>query len=188
MQIKLGKIADIQFGPYEKGTEAGGIKYLLAGHFDDLLQPNLFEKSFIDSNEKTERFLLKPNDVILAGKGLRTFAWAYNSDYGECVPSSLFYTLKTDSKVILGAYLACLLNSEQMQYKLKLIGSGATITSIPKKELAELKLNIPPIAEQQKIVEAANLLDREIELTQQLLQKKQTLKRGVLNEMIKKIK
>src|SRR5690554_6027919 len=140
---KLGNIAEIQFGSYDKPQEKGSVKYLHAGHFDNLFKPTRFEDSFIELDGKNDKFLLQPNDVILAGKGHRTFAWAFNPDFGQAIPSSLFYIIKTNPSKVLGAYLAQYLNSEKIQYNLKLIGAGATITSIPKKELEEITVDIP---------------------------------------------
>ncbi|ALJ05188.1 hypothetical protein APS56_08650 [Pseudalgibacter alginicilyticus] len=184
MVYKLGNIAEIQFGSYDKPQEKGSIKYLHAGHFDKLFKPTKFEESFVELDGKNDKFLLQPNDVILAGKGHRTFAWAYNPDFGKAIPSSLFYTIRTKPSKVLGAYLAQFLNSEKTQYNLKLIGAGATITSIPKKELEEITVEIPSLEEQKKIVDFIELLDEDLRLTQNLLEKRAALKKGLVNKLI----
>jgi restriction endonuclease S subunit len=184
MLQKLGDIAEIQFGSYDKPQEKGSVKYLLAGHFNKLYKPTKFEKSFVELDSKNEKFLLQPNDVILAGKGHRTFAWAYNKDLGKAIPSSLFFIIKTDPSKIKGAYLAYYLNSEKVQYNLKLIGAGATITSIPKKELEEISINVPSLLEQNRVIEFIRLLDEDIELTQNLLAKRVSLRKGLINKLI----
>lgn len=181
---KIGVIAEVQFGPYIKGKDKGSVKYLLGSHFDDNLQPNNFQDSYIELNHKVEKFQLQHNDVVLAGKGLRTFAWAYNNNYGPIVPSSLFYLLRAPEDLIISDYFAAVLNSERVQHELALIGAGATITSIPKKELKELEIAIPPIEDQKKFLEIYNLLDKDIELTDKLLQEKRNLKRGVVNDLL----
>lgn len=184
MTIRLGEIADIQFGPHGRGEETGEVKYLLGRHFGSLNKPNLFEKSYISITEKQERLLLKSGDVILAGKGLRIFAWAYQEEFGKCIASSLFYLLRPKTNKVIGQYLAHFLNTDKIQHKLKLIGSGATIISIPKKELAEVKIEVPDLKKQMTIVERMKLLDKDITLTQQLLEKKKLLRKGVINHII----
>lgn len=186
MVQKLGNIAEIQFGSYDKPKEKGNIKYLHAGHFDKLFSPAKFEKSFIELDGKNDKFLLQPNDVILAGKGHRTFAWAYDTDFGQAIPSSLFFIIRVKASEVLGAYLAQYLNSEKIQYNLKLIGAGATITSIPKKELEEITVVIPSMEEQRKFVEFIELLDEDLQLTQDLLKKRTALKKGLINKLISK--
>lgn len=184
--LKLGKIAEIQFGPHLKANSVGNTKFLMASHFDGNLKPTAFNRSYVDLDERSERFLLQPNDVILAGKGHRTFAWAYHENFGPAVPSSLFYLLRAPQNQLIGAYLAAVLNSERLQYQLGLIGAGATITSIPKRELSEIELSIPSIQEQQRFLEIYQLLEKDIELTHELLAKKRTLKRGLINELLTK--
>ncbi|MFC4636440.1 restriction endonuclease subunit S [Dokdonia ponticola] len=184
MNRKLRDIADIQFGSYDKPTSIGEVKYLHASHFDKLLNPTKFKESFIELDDKNEKFLLQENDVILAGKGHRTFAWAYDISFGKIIPSSLFFIIRINSQEILNTYLAQYLNSEKVQYNLKLIGAGATITSIPKKELEQITIAIPSLEEQQRIVNLIELMDKEVILIQELLKKQTALKKGVVNILI----
>jgi restriction endonuclease S subunit len=184
MVSKLDEITEIQFGLYEKSQDEGNVKYLLASHFDSSFYPAKFENSYINLDEKSTRFLLEPNDVILAGKGNRIFAWAYDESFGPSVPSSIFYLVRPKSHTVLGAYLAYYLNSTKTQSNLQSIGAGGTITSIPKRELEQIEIVIPSLDEQQKIVRLAKLLDRNIELSEEIIGLKKTLKRGLINEMI----
>lgn len=187
MQEILGNIGDIFFGSYEKPELEGEIKYLHAGHFDELYLPSKFEGSYISPSSNTDKYLLQHNDVILAGKGHRLFAWAYNVDFGKAVPSSLFYIIRTNPHQVLGEYLAIVLNSERMQHKLKLIGAGATIPSVPKKELKQLRIPIPALNEQLRIMELVYLSNKDIELTQAVLVAKEKLRKGAINKMLNKM-
>lgn len=181
---RLHQLAQVKFGPHETPMSTGEAKYLLASDFDDNLQPSNFKDNYIDLDDRTARFMLQPNDVILAGKGHRLFTWAYHPDFGTCVPSSLFYIIRTDPKVILGKYLALFLNSEKTQHQLKLIGAGASVVSIPKKELNQIAIFVPPIKTQQRMIEMADLIDQDIHLTTALLQQKKILKHSLFNTMI----
>lgn len=184
MHIKLAKIADIQYGTYAKALEDGDVKYLHAGHFDNFTRLSQFSDSFIELDGKLSKFLLANNDVIFAAKGSRNFAWAYKSEFGQCVPSSLFYILRTDPSKILGEYLAHYLNSERVQYIIKQMLTGGGTPSIPKKEFNELEIEIPSIETQQKIIELARLIDEDIQLTNDLLILKKNLKKGLITKMI----
>jgi restriction endonuclease S subunit len=185
MKHKLGDIANIHFGPYLKGGDDGDVKYLLASHFDKSFRPTKFEHSFIELDKKTNEELLQPNDIILAGKGQRTFAWAYDKEMGPCVPSSLFFVLHTNPNEVDGKYLAHYLNTEKMQHQLKLIGGGLTVPSIPKKELQKLSIHIPSMDEQMRFVELAELLEEDVALTELLLSRKRAMRKSVLNRIIK---
>ncbi|WP_407557877.1 restriction endonuclease subunit S [Winogradskyella sp. 4-2091] len=181
---KLGEIADVQFGLYQKKEMEGSVKYLTSSHFDDDLNPTLFENSFVKLENKDNKFLLKSNDIILAGKGQRIFAWAYEEKFGKVIPSSLFYIIRTDENQVNGHYLSTILNSSKKQYELTLLGSGSSMISITKKELLDLEIALPPLEEQKKIVKISKLLDEEISITSQILEKKRMFKQGVLNQLL----
>lgn len=183
--VKLGEISEIQFGLYCKKSEVGNVKYLTTSHFDDFLTPNLSSKdSYIELEKKNERFLLQPNDVILTGKGQRIFAWAYDEAFGDVVPSSLFYIIKTNKTQVNGYYLASVLNSARKQYELTLLGSGSSVLSINKKDLLDLEIPLPSLEEQNRISEMLKVMEDEVSLTSKLLDKKRDLKKGILNQLI----
>lgn len=185
MKYKLSDIAEIYYGPHEKGLMKGNIKYLVSSHFDDSYHPSLFKDSFIAGTKGRERYLLQANDVIVTGKGQRLFAWAYKEEYGEVIPSSLFYIIKIkDSSKLIGEYLANVLNSQKINYKLKSLSGGTSIPSIQKKELGQLSIYIPPIEKQRQVINMAKLLDKDVALATQLLEKKKAFRKGLLNRVI----
>lgn len=184
MRVKLGDIAQIHFGPYENGELSGEAKYLLSSHFNAAIEPEFFNRSFVNVHSKNERSILQSNDVILAGKGNRLFAWAYQPEFGLTIPSSLFYVIRTNPADVLGEYLAIWLNSAKMQHKLTLLAAGATTPSLPKKEVKRLSIYLPELDEQKTIVNINRALDVDIALTEALLNRKRSLKRGVINELL----
>ncbi|MCW3785490.1 restriction endonuclease subunit S [Plebeiibacterium sediminum] len=185
MKYRLNDIAQIYYGPYEKAETKGMIKYLVSSHFDEFFEPSLFKESYIDAIKDAEKYILRPNDIIVTGKGQRIFAWAYKEEYGQVIPSSLFYIIKiNDSSKLIGEYLANVLNSQKVNHKLKSLSGGTSIPSIQKKELGQLSIYIPPIEKQRQIIDMSKLLDKDVELATQLLEKKKALKTGLLNMII----
>jgi len=184
MQTKLGHIANIQFGIHQTNQVKGAIKYLLVKHFDEDFQPTLFADSYIEENTKTVKALLQPNDVLFTGKGFRQFAWTYQESFGAVVPSSVFYVLQPDTSIILPEYLTIILNSEKMRHTFRMIGLGVAIPSIPKTELKEIKISIPPLEQQQKIIAFAEWHQKEISLTKVILQKKKDIFNSYLKQAI----
>lgn len=185
MRRKISDIANIYFGLQEKTNKLGKIKYLTSSHFDDSLQPTKFKDSFICECKDEERYVLQPNDIIVTGKGQRIFAWAYKQEFGKIVPSSIFYIIriKSDSEVR-SEYLANAINTDKIIFKLKSLGLGTSILSIQKNELAQIKINIPTLKEQDKVIDLARLLEKDVELHSLMLQKKRALKKELLNKII----
>lgn len=189
MKHQLNEIAQIFYGPYEKAETKGNIKYLVSSHFDEFFEPSEFKDSYVDSVKDAEKYILRPNDVIVTGKGQRIFAWAYKVEYGTVIPSSLFYIIKlSNNSNIIGEFLANVLNSEKVNHKLKSLSRGTSIPSIQKKELGLLQINIPTIEKQKQIIELSKLLDKDVTLATELLEKKKALKTGLLNMIINNTK
>lgn len=184
MNYKLGDIAKIQFGLYEKNKVQGEVKYLLAQHFDEAGRLTDFKDSYINSTVDNKRFLLQDNDVLLTGKGFKKFAWLYKKEIGQAIASSLFFIIKPNTKIILPQYLVLSLNSIKMKHYFKILGEASTIPSIPKKELMQLKIKVPSIEKQQKIVRMATLIDKDIQLSKEIVAQKIALKKAVLEKMI----
>lgn len=185
MKYLLRNIAKIYYGPHIKASTKGSIKFLVSSHFDEFFEPSLFKESYIDSVNDTEKYILRPNDIIVTGKGHRIFAWAYKEEYGKTVPSSLFYIIRiNESMELLAEYLAIYLNSKEVNHKLKSLSRGTSIPSIQKKELEQTKIDIPTIEQQRNIIKISKLLDSNIRLSEELLEKKKTFKNGLLNRLI----
>lgn len=184
MSFKLNQIVEIKFGPYIKDKQTDGVKYLSASHFDNDANLSLFDENSYVDKVKVEGDILIEGDVLLTGKGNRLFAWEYKTEYGKCVASSLFYVIKVDVTIVLPEYFTLLMNTSRIIHQLELISGGATVPSIPKKELLELEITIPSLTEQKKVIKATRLLDENIKLTTQLLENKKNLKQGVINKLI----
>lgn len=183
MRVKLKQMAHIFYGPHQKAQLGGEVKYLVASHFDALHQPTAFKESYIDTPK--EQAILKEGDVIFTGKGHRFFAWAYTPDFGKAVPSSLFYIIRIEeNQPVLSEYLAYLLNSTKINGKLKSFSMGTSLPSIQKNELGGLTIDLPSLEHQQKVVKLSKLMDEDIQLTKQLLEKKMTLRAAIINKAI----
>lgn len=187
MQVKIEDIAlSVKYGPHIKTMEKGEVKYLKANHFDEDYRLSDFSNSYTKTEAKLAKFLLNEQDVLLAAKGFRFFAWAYDRSFGDCIASSVFYVIKVDTNLVLARYLALYLNLPRVQHTLKNIGLGVSTPSIPKKELQRLTIDLPSLKEQQRIINVIEVIDQQIEIENQILVEKKKLKTGLINYLISK--
>lgn len=181
MISKIANILDfIRFGPHLRSEEAGQVRYLKGTHFDVEYELTEFESSYVSKEKGMEKFLLKENDVIVAAKGFRNFAWRYTVDHGPCIASSLFYVIRIRQDLMSSEYFTLLINSPRIQHRLKMMGMGVTIPTIPRKEFTQMKVWVPPKAEQQKVEEVNRLMKHEICLERTILEKKIQRKNGII--------
>ncbi|MBB3840280.1 restriction endonuclease S subunit [Runella defluvii] len=185
MNLKLSEIAEIRFGYYDAPSEDGELHYLQAKHFDESGILTRFDESYIPKDEKSQKHILKPGDILLAGKGYRLFAWQYRGEPTPAVASTLFFVIEPlDKTVILPEYLTTFLNLPQTQAYLKQLGAGTSIPSIRKNELSDLSIAVPDASIQQKVAQIYSLHIQEIDLLRQLIVEKQVFIENLLKKII----
>lgn len=184
MKKKLGDVAQLQFGVYEKPGIKGNAAYLQAKHFDDGGKLKVPVDSFLKVSKKNENHLLEGGDVLFVGKGFRNFAWTYSPAFGPAVASSIFFVLKPDKAQVLPEFLTALLNAPQTQAYMQSLGAGSSIPSIRKSELDAFALHLPSLEVQEKVVEIARLQEQDIELSKRIIAEKQKVYQSVINRLI----
>ncbi len=184
-KIKIDFISDIRFGFYAKAEKSGSIPYLQVRQFNEhgIIRDEVTD--YINLNKKSEPHLLKDGDVLFVGKGNRLFAWCYQHSYGPYIASSIFFVLRPNQNIIYPEYLAAVLNAPQIKAKFQQLGSGTNIFSIRKSELGATEIKVPPMDDQKKIVALADLHQKEIAVTHELLTQKQNLYTGIFSQLIK---
>jgi len=136
----------------------------------------------IKKREFNQKFFLRQGDVLLSARGKFKAGLIKNISINS-VASSSVYILKVNNNIIHPEYLAIILNSTEWQKKLDGISSGAIIKSILKRELEELKIAVPNLNKQKKIVEIFNNYKRQ----QKLLNQKIFLTNKITNSLINKM-
>ena len=174
-------VASVKYGPHLSTEDEGDIKYLKGNHFDEDNQLNDFSDSYLFDDPKTKNFLLTEQNMILAAKGFRNFAWSYDKQYGKCVASSLFYVFQVDEKKVLSQFLALCMNAPRFQHQLKLIGLGSNIPAIPKNELLRLAIDLPSLEVQRKTIELHKLMLKQIALEKKIIEKRKKMNQGLID-------
>jgi hypothetical protein len=185
MKIKLEQISDIRSSIHIKPHCEGKIRYLVASDFDSngsFLSES--GKLWIPSEEGIDKSLLRYGDVLVASKGVRNFAWAYQKDIGLATASSMFLIVHPDPKKVLPQYLAIVLNQPQSQRYFQSLAAGTSIPSIRKSELGSFEFLLPSLAIQNKVIDYTNLHNRHKQITYQLLTEQSKIYKQSIKKMI----
>jgi len=185
MEEKLGDIAQLQFGFYGKPSEKGNAVYLQAKHFDDFGNLKVNIDTYIQIDNKNEGHLLKDGDILLVGKGMRNFAWTYQSKIGPAMASSIFFVIKVDRSKVIPDFLTTLFNMHQAQAYFQTLGAGSSIPSIRKSELEAFTVKLPTLDLQEKAIVIKQLHYKELDLTRQIIAEKQKVYHEVIKNLIK---
>ncbi len=138
-------------------------------------------KVFIDKLD--HKHLLGRGDILFAAKGSNNYAVYYDMEYSPAVAASAFFIIRSDKKKIFPEYLYHVINSPIGQTYLHSNLTGTYIPNINKSVLIEMKIPVPPLAIQQKIVKFLSLFQKETELLQKIASKRKL----ILNEQTNNI-
>lgn len=175
----------MQFGFYEKPKEEGELRYLQAKNFNNygLFDGNI--DGWIDVSDKSKSHILEDGDILFVGKGMRNFAWKYSADIGKAIASSIFYVIKPKSELVNADYLVSIFNSSKYQSFFQALGAGSSIPSIRKNELEAVEIPLPPLEIQNKIANLSMLHQKQLLLTEKLIEEKNKLFQAVINDILK---
>lgn len=183
MRMKLSHVGQCHFGLYAKPTDTGSVPYLQAKHFDDWGSITTPVDTFVEKSAKTKSHFLEHGDILLVGKGLRNFAWAYKEDFGLAIASSTFFVLKIDTSRVLPEFLALILNLPESKSHFETLGAGSSVPSIRKSEVLNFAFELPPMPSQEQIARLKTLHDQDLQISHRIID----AKRNLFEAMVKKI-
>lgn len=124
----------------------------------------------------SERYMVGSGDVIFRSRGERTTAIVIDDSMNEQAVAILpLIILRPNPSIITPQFLAWSINLPANQRHLDASAQGASIRMVPKSALDDLRLDVPDLATQRRIVAAANLARREAALAASLAEKSLSL-------------
>ncbi|KJQ02404.1 restriction endonuclease subunit S [Enterobacter asburiae] len=135
-----------------------------------------------------KKFLVKPGDLVMSMTGTMG-----KRDYGFTVeiPSNTQYSLLNQRVLKIvpknnssSGYILNLLRSELILSVLYSFPGGTKQANLSAKQVQELPVLIPPLAEQKKIAEILSIWDKAISVTEKLLTNSQQQKKALMQQLL----
>jgi len=164
-QVTLETLAKIQVGYQAKSSiqEAAQGKYRLiqSKNFDSFhhLQSNSLITFLPD--RKPETYSVSKGDILFQARGVVHFACCIDEELKDTLAAGSFYILHMKNKDLLPQYLAWWLNQAQAQSYFHSQTRGAGISFITKNALSRLKIHIPALSVQEKVIKIIRLAEHE---------------------------
>ena len=138
--------------------------------------------SIPEKNRKfMDKYLVKPNDILYLSK-LNMGAFLYSDTLENTVPMSHFYILRPNRNLIDSYYLCWILNHKFLRSYIKKCTKGTALPFISKEALMNLKIPLPGISVQEKIIDLLKLRAREQEIQAIIDRKKNTAIDTILSQ------
>lgn len=181
--VKLCDIAEVFSGVYAKSNPAGEIVCLQVK--DLLMQSPETTAARIEFTPKLSDYIIKKGDLLFAGKGTTYLCKVFDLDI-KAVPSTTLYSIRLQSNNIMPEYLCWYLNHPNVVAVIKSAQAGSVTPLIHKPTIENLKIIIPDMEMQKRIVGLSDLQKREEQLLKKIAEKRVQITNQILfNELSK---
>ncbi len=159
-----------------KHLHNGGVRVIQLKDFKDnytSIGPDCY---FIDSKKIKDKYHLERNDILFIAKGTNNYALVYKGiDGTPTIASSALFVLKINKNLANPDFVAWYMNQSKVQNYFKTNEAGTYNTSINKTTLEETPIMLPSLEVQSKIAKIANLHNKELAISNQLIALKNKL-------------
>jgi len=155
------------------------LKYPDLNFYLDLNDPDLEFISKEDYEYYARRFNVEKGDIIYSRFGSIGHAKLVTTEQ-PFIASYSIVLIKPDTNKVNSAFLTYILNSEVVMKQAKIATKGSTNKNLHLRDIKNLKIPLPPLKEQKKIVEILSTIDNKIELETKYLKYLKRLKEKLL--------
>jgi len=188
---KLKDIVKIESGKRERGGGKGNGEVLSLGGENIspggkliLNSPKYISKKFYDSLKSGR---VKEKDILFVKDGATTGKVAFIDELPtkEVAVNEHLFIIRNKTDNVDQKFLYYIMISNVFQNQIKSVFHGI-IGGITKSEIKEFYVPLPPLEEQQKIAEILSNIDGAIQKTDEIIDKTESLKKGLMQELFTK--
>ncbi|MEQ9277942.1 MAG: restriction endonuclease subunit S [Balneola sp.] len=183
--MKLEQIAEISFGSVTKTSSKGRVPCLQVVNITT--DGNLdFDKTYYAEGKAENAVSLLPlSSIVLPAKGQKFSSAIISIEQSNTFEaSSSLFVIRIKSRSVVPEYLHWYLNRSKIKWRLESVAVGSNISSLSIKELRSLRIEVPELEVQKKIVELKKMQEKELLLIQKLGQKRKKLIEAITKELI----
>jgi len=188
---KLKDIVKIESGKRERGGGKGNGEVLSLGGENIspvgkliLNSPKYISKKFYNSLKSGR---VKEKDILFVKDGATTGKVGFIDELPtkEVAVNEHLFIIRNKTNTVDQKFLYYIMISNVFQNQIKSVFHGI-IGGITKSEMEEFYFPLPPLEEQQKIAEILSIIDGAIQKTDEIMDKTESLKKGLMQELFTK--
>jgi len=184
---ELDNLARIQSGYPFRGSvrhdPSGDIRVLQIRDLHQAETLNAKALSRVTAPDNHSAHLLQPDDIVLPARGDHRKAVPFTLTE-PTIPSSHLHTVRATSSDVLPGYLCWALNQPEPQHAMRNEARGTAMPLLPRRSLSRIKIPVPTLDIQRRIVELHELWQREYALTRQLLTNREHMLNGMFQSLM----
>ncbi len=165
--INLGEVCNTQYGYTAKAENKGEIRYLRITDINEDGTLKNEDKKYINPTVEIKKdFLLKQNDIVIARSGSTGRMFFYKNINEKLIFASYLVRLTLNEK-ILPAYLFSFYNTDLYWQQVNNLTIALTQPNLNAEKMKQIKIPLPPLDIQQKIVVKCEAIDKEVAKAQE---------------------
>ncbi|MBA3485243.1 MAG: restriction endonuclease subunit S [Pirellulales bacterium] len=134
--------------------------------------------------DKPEPYLVRLGDVLFLSRGHRLYAAVVPEVEPTTIATGYFFILTPNTRVVIPEFLAWSLNQSAFQESLKPYHRGSHIPIVSRTDVEDLRIQVPPLEVQQRVLTLYELLERERRLFASIQDKRSLLVQAVSRKLM----
>jgi type I restriction enzyme S subunit len=183
--IKLSDKTQVKEGFYGKRSAEGTIIQLKADSIGDNGRINPGAYALISVKKDVSEYFLRPGDILMSNRNSEDLVGKvaiFKGEFNQCVFSNLLTRIRVCSTDLLPEWLLYILIKMWDDGALRALSTRAVNQVLLKKGTVEkLKIPLPPLDEQQKIVKILLAVDEKLEIERKEKAKLEIIKQGLMS-------
>lgn len=134
--------------------------------------------------DRPESYLTAPGDVLFLSRGHRLYAVVVPEVEANTIATGYFFILRPNTRVALPEYLAWSMNQPDFQESLRPFLRGTHMPMISKADTENLRIHVPSLEIQRRILRLNQLLDEERRLSAAIHERRGRLVQAVSHKLM----
>jgi restriction endonuclease S subunit len=147
----------------------------------------LHTDEFTSAEELDTKYFTQEGDILVRLRSPSLALYIKKEDEGLLI-NSLLSIIRIDDENVNAKYVAYYINSKTTERQLRLDMQSTAIPMVKTRDLENLDIVLPPLAEQKKLVALLDLAQKEQDLLQKLIDEKKQLSQTILDTIIQQNK
>jgi len=181
---KMETIANISFGINNPPDKNGDVPLIQAGSISNRGGYIPANNGYVLAEKLSENNYLSAGDLLFAAKGVKNIPYVIKHENLPAAASSIFFIIRAGRRVVRPEYLAWYLKSQQVRQWINTVSGGSTIASISIREFRKLKVPVPSLRIQKKIIELQDLQNQYRAKADELVKKVESLNDELARQII----
>lgn len=188
--VRLDAVACVKTGPFgaqlhENDYVEEGTPIITVEHLNELgvVHNNLPLVSDSDK-ERLSQYLIEEGDIVFSRVGSVDRNSLISKDEHGWLFSGRLLRVRSNRQKVFPQFLSAYLLREPTKHYIRSIAVGGTMSCLNTQLLSGVPIPLPPLSEQEKIAEILSAWDRAIEQVGKLIDAKQRLKKGLMQQLL----